>query len=228
MGFSNEWEKMYKTGTHNSIWPWSEVVSMFHHYFKRDMANLNVLELGCGAGANIPFFVSKGVHYYGLEGSRTQWEKLSRRFKGDDVEIAEGDFSQKIPFDVQFDLILDRSSVTHNSTEGIKNTVRLVSDQLKYGGYYFGIDWFSVHYDVFSDTSLKYEVVDQNTKIFHSGCLADLGNVHFSDEGHIRELFKGMELVELYEKVETWNIPDKKRIARWCFVARKVRGRGDG
>lgn len=134
MGFSHEWEDMYRTGTHNSVWPWSEVVSLLNHYFKGDKSNLNVLELGCGAGANIPLFVSAGAHYYGIEGSVIQVEKLNQKFKENDVVVLEGDFSEKIPFDIKFDLILDRSSVTHNSTEGIKAALKMAAEKLNRGG----------------------------------------------------------------------------------------------
>ncbi len=32
----------------------------------------------------------------------------------------EGDFSKELPFNEKFDFIIDRSAVTHNSTQGIK------------------------------------------------------------------------------------------------------------
>lgn len=222
MGFSKEWEETYKTGAQNSVWPWSEVVSMFYHYFKGDSSKLKVLELGCGAGANIPFFESLGISYFGIEGSRTQVDRLSQKYIGNhNITVVEGDFSNEIPFDEEFDLILDRAAVTHNSTEGIRNTLRIADGKLKAGGYYFGIGWFSVHFDVFSDESLKYEIIDPNTKVFHSGYYSGLGNVHFSDEKHIHDLFKGMDIVECYEKIETWRIPSNKKTARWNFVAQK-------
>lgn len=44
MGFSIEWEKTYQTGAHNSVWPWSEVVSLTNRYFKGDKSGLRVLD----------------------------------------------------------------------------------------------------------------------------------------------------------------------------------------
>ena len=32
MSFSKEWEHSYASGTHLSIWPWSDVVSLVHRY----------------------------------------------------------------------------------------------------------------------------------------------------------------------------------------------------
>lgn len=221
MAFSNEWEEMYKTGKHDSVWPWSEVVSLTHRYFKGDKSGLKVLELGCGAGANIPFYVSIGAHYYGLEGSITEVQKIEERFRNDNVVVKQGDFTQRIPFEEEFDLILDRSSVTHNSTEDIKNAINLAKRKLKRGGYYLGLDWFSTSYDLYSDINQKFEWIDNNTKIFYSGYFEGLGTVHFSDKEHIMELFDGWDIQELYEKVEMHAVPDEKRTASWSFVARK-------
>lgn len=222
MGFSTEWEEMYKSGKHNSIWPWSEVVSMTNRYFTGNKKRkLKVLELGCGAGANIPYFVSIGAEYYGIEGSITEVEKIQEHFKNNNVIVRQGDFTSVLPFDGEFDLILDRGSVTHNSTKDIQKVIALISEKLKKEGYYFGCDWFSTSYEVFTDTSEKFDIVDDNTKIFHSGYFEGLGTVHFSDKDHILQLFNQMEIVELYEKVETWGIPDHKRIAWWSFVAKK-------
>ncbi len=222
MSFSKEWDEMYKKGTNNSIWPWSEVVTMFYHYFKNNNGGLKVLELGCGAGANIPFFKAIGVDYYGVDGSETKIEQLKSIYGSDkQIHLEACDFSSSIPFNESFDLVLDRSSVTHNNSCGIRNAVDLAYSKLNEGGYYFGIDWFSINHDSYTDESLDFEVIDDKTKSFESGCFSGLGNVHFTDEEDIKAIFSKFVICELYEKVETWRLPDRKCLARWCFVAKK-------
>ena len=54
MGFSAEWEKQYQKNQQMSIWPWSDLISYVMRYTKIN-ASYKVLEIGCGAGANIPF-----------------------------------------------------------------------------------------------------------------------------------------------------------------------------
>ncbi len=54
MEYSNEWNEAYKNNSHMSIWPWSDLVSCVYRYAHPKDGYQRVLELGCGAGANIP------------------------------------------------------------------------------------------------------------------------------------------------------------------------------
>ena len=67
MSFSNEWNKLYLNNTNMSIWPWSELISLYYNNFSiKNKKKIKILELGCGAGANIPFFTKLNADYYGL------------------------------------------------------------------------------------------------------------------------------------------------------------------
>ena len=79
MSFSNEWDDKYQDNTHLSIWPWTNLVSLVMRN-KPQKRNFKVLELGCGAGANIPLFVSLEADYFTVEGSKTIVDKLHQRF----------------------------------------------------------------------------------------------------------------------------------------------------
>lgn len=218
MGFSNEWEEMYKTGAHDSVWPWTEVVALTKRYF-RDKEHLSVLELGCGAGANIPFFIAMGAEYYGIEGSMTQVEKLRARFPEQNVHLTRGDFTQSLVFDKTYDLVLDRSSITHNTTADIRKVISMAQNSLKKNGMFFCLDWFSVNTNL-ADTE-QYEKIDGNTRVYHEGYFNGLGNVHFSDKEHLLDLFSSMDIIELYEKKEERFLPKEALNCWWSIVARK-------
>ena len=147
MTFSKEWDQRYRQHSHMSVWPWSDLVSYVIRYVHLQK-KLYVLEIGCGAGANIPFVLSLGYKYYGIEGSPTIVSKLKKRFPSIKKNIVVGDFTSKIPFDEKFDLVIDRSSLTHNTTEGIRRCLDLVYEKMKDDAKYIGIDWFStLHQD---------------------------------------------------------------------------------
>ncbi len=97
MSFSAEWEKIYRQGMQNSIWPWSDLVSYVMRYARPTDGACKVLELGFGAGANIGFFSSLGVEYYGTEGSESAVERVGKRF-----ENQAGHFARLLRFYPQY------------------------------------------------------------------------------------------------------------------------------
>ena len=135
MGFSEEWEKRYLASTHLSIWPWSDIVSLVNRHCKKMIKEKTgkVLELGCGAGANIPFLCSLGFSYYAIEGSSTIVKNLHKKFPDISENIDVGDFTSAKPFGSDFDLIIDRCSVTCNDSISIKNTLHNAHKSLKNG-----------------------------------------------------------------------------------------------
>jgi len=179
-----------------------------------------VLELGPAVRANIPFFKELGVEYYGVEGSSTALKELKKRFPEFSKNIVVGDFTIQIPFDVMFDLIVDRASLTHNTTKAIQQGLALVEKKLASKGLFIGIDWFSTEH---SDAARGSKGEDGNTKTdISSGQFAGIGATHFSDKKHIEALFSAFTLLKLEHKVVKEEIPSKGHtFASWNFVAQK-------
>ena len=96
MTFSKEWNIRYKNNTHMSIWPWSDLVSLVMKFYKPTKSKIRVLELGCGAGANIPFFLSLNTEYFGIDGSEIIIRNLKKRFPRISKNLVFEDFT-KVP-----------------------------------------------------------------------------------------------------------------------------------
>jgi len=220
MSFSKEWEERYQANTHLSVWPWSDLVSYIMRYARPTGSEFRVLELGCGAGANIPFFKKLGVQYYSIEGSSSIVNKLWRIYPEYKNNIIVGDFTQDIPFKEEFDLVVDRGSLTHNSTSAIKSSLKLVHNKLNPNGKYIGIDWFSTMH---SDYQRGLSCEDNYTRCnITEGHLAHTGIVHFSDKTHLEELFSTFIIEVLEHKVIKREIPEDKFVfASWNLVASK-------
>jgi SAM-dependent methyltransferase len=182
--------------------------------------SFKVLELGCGAGANIPFFTSLEADYYAVEGSRSIVGKLHNKFPQLKNNIFVGDFSDFIP-DIRFDLIVDRASLTCNHEESIIRCLKKCYESLNIGGKYIGVDWFSTHH---SDYLKGTQAEDIWTKkdMVGSG-FEGTGRVHFSDQNHLMELFKEFEVKTLSHSVLSEKIPDlKANVSTWNFVMEKI------
>lgn len=221
MVFSQEWDRVYRENRQMAVWPWSDMVSYVMRYARPEGRSFRVLELGCGAGANIPFFKDLGVDYCGIEGSDFMVRNLADTHADLKDRIVCCDFTVEIPFEGRFDLVVDRSSLTHNTTERIKDCLNLLHKRLKKGGKFIGIDWFStkhtdypkgkkVHGDAYSRTGFK------------DGQFAKVGIVHFSDKKHMMDLFSKFKLVMLEHKITKREIPqDNHMFAAWNLVAEK-------
>ena len=220
MTFSSEWDERYSSNTQMSIWPWSDLVSYVIRYAKPARKQIRVLELGCGAGANIPFFLAQGFKYYGIEGSNTIINKLKESFPKIENNLVAGDFTKQIQFEEKFDLVVDRASLTHNNTDGIKNCLELVYDKMKKNSMYIGIDWYSTEHYNYSNFVKKLDMYSRTE--YSKGQFANVGTVHFTNKSHLLKLFKKFEILVLEHKVVTKEIPKKNKFATWNFVARKI------
>ena len=220
MTFSAEWEDNYKQNAHMSTWPWSDLVSFVMRYSRPSGPDFRVLELGCGAGANIPFFLHLGVAYHAIEGSSSITARVRGNFPVFAETIVTGDFTRQIPFDGPFDLVMDRASLTHNTTASIRQCLDLVHERMRPGGSYIGIDWFSSRH---TDAQQGEPDADPYTRRgYTSGPFANVGRVHFSDKGHLIDLFGKFSLTHLEHKTVERKIPEEGyTLAFWNFAAVK-------
>ncbi len=220
MSFSAEWESRYLKIGGMSQWPWSDLVSLCKRHIRGETAGLKVLELGCAAGANVPLFLSLGVDYHAMEGSPSMVADLLARFPALRGKVTTGDFTREIAFPGPFDMIVDRSSLTHNGASAIADCLRLVRAKMKPGAKYIGIDWFSLAH---SDAALGKSAEDAFTRTsFPSGLFHDVGRVHFSDRAHLTELFRDFTMESLEHKVSERLLPGPGSVhATWNLVASK-------
>jgi len=184
-----------------------------------NVADLRVLELGCGAGANIPFFLRLGVQYHAIEGSPHIVERLSSAYPELSGRIRVGDFTQEIPFDGNFDMVIDRAALTHNTTESIERCLANVRERMPTSGHFLGIDWFATDHAEYGSGEPD---ADEHTRTsYTTGPFADVGPVHFSDRAHLEDLFQNFEILTLEKKVIERELPTTWKQAMWNIVAVK-------
>ncbi len=220
MTFSDEWEAIYRAGQQHNSWPWSDVVSLVFRYVQGGVQGRRVLELGCGTGANAGFFAAMGADYSGIDGSAAGVAVVHKRFPAFAKNVVVGDFTVAFPSPGPYDVIVDRASVTHNSQRAIERTLQLVYENLRPGGCFIGVDWFSSQH---SDKKFGKPAEDEHTLTgFESGQFKGCGRVHFSDKAHLCELFAAFEIVFMAEKTVHHLVPaGDRRMVTLEIVARK-------
>ena len=220
MSFSPEWDTCYQKNSQLSIWPWSDLVSYVMRHARPDSPAYRVLEMGCGVGANIPFFRHLNVEYHAVDGSPTAVAILHERYPDLISRIHSADFTRNLPVEGLFDLVVDRAALTHNNSEAIRRTLSMISTILKPGGKFIGIDWFSTEH---SDFKLGEQAEDSFTRRnIMQGQFTGNGNVHFSDRRHLVDLFSGFSIEGLEHKTVLREIPQiNHAFASWNFLALK-------
>ena len=165
-------------------------------------------------------FRALGVDYYAIDGSPTIVKQLHDRYPDMVENIVCGDFTLDQKLGLNFDLVVDRASLTHNNTVSIKRALHIAFESLTEGGIFIGVDWFSKNH---ADADAGDAVDDEYTRFHHSaGQFTGVGKVHFSDEAHIRNLFESFDIVFMEEKLMRRHEPnDNHQFASWNIVARK-------
>jgi SAM-dependent methyltransferase len=220
MTFSAAWDRAFQARTHISVWPWSDLVSYVNRYAKAADGYQRVVELGCGVGANIPFFLRSGFDYCAVEGSQAAVAKLHEAYPELREKVVVGDFTQSIPFAGPFDLAIDRGALTCNSTDSVLHSLGMIFERLRAGGKLLSLDWFATdHQDARAGDEL-----DSHTRTnLSSGLLAGLGPIHFSDQAHLTDLLgsAGFRIDRLEHKVSEVTFPEASKLAWWHVVATK-------
>lgn len=219
---SGEWDSAYRSGSHHSIWPWSDLVSVCERHVRPRLQSLRepaILEIGCGYGANIPYLRTLG-RYFGVEGSATAQAANQQRYPELSEELRVADFTRELGFGRKFDVICDRASLTHNSDSQIRKCVALVKQSLTMGGVFVGVTWFSkAHSD---SLAAPIQEDDYSFSGFTEGQFKGVGIVHFTDEKNLRDIFSDFEIIYLQHRVSNCLVPaDTSFRAYYNFVAIK-------
>jgi SAM-dependent methyltransferase len=220
-----EWEKIYDSGKQINLWPYTELASKFSKYFKNGeplSKQINVLELGCGAGNNSRLFSDDESNYEGVDFSKSAIQFAKSNYQNRSTNFLFADLVEH-DFPIQkFDLIFDRAAVTHLLDSQIRTLISKAFKALKDGGLYFGIDWFSTSHPEFNSNECK-KIGKLDRTSYKTGKFQGVGTVHFSDKEFIESTFYEFRIMEISEN-RTFNYGTGIELpsgATWSFVAKK-------
>lgn len=202
MSFQSLWEQLRKEGLQTARYPYDKVISFVMRYYPRDKRreDIKILEVGCGAGNNLWALAMEGFRVYGIDGSETAIKMAEDIFKkfGLSGSFIVGDFTEKLPYaDEDFDLVIDRGSITCVNYAEATKTINEVRRVLRSGGYFFFNPYSKKHTSYV--TSSKR--IDDMYVLTEAGSIAGTGYVCFYDKEDVLNILRDFHIVELKELV---------------------------
>ncbi|MEM7240631.1 MAG: class I SAM-dependent methyltransferase [Pseudomonadota bacterium] len=107
-------------------------------------AETKILELGCGAGANLSFFLAEGFQTYGIDGAPSAIAKAKQRLQAgpnQTLNLSVQLFEEISFADQSFDLIVDYYAIYANPVAVIDATYSKVRDLLTPNGRFYTRVW---------------------------------------------------------------------------------------
>jgi len=134
------WDDVFRAKDWGSYPPEELVRFMGRNFFSApDRKAVRVLEIGCGAGANLLFLAQEGFDATGLDGSAVALEQAKSRLnaRGLSVWLDQGD-AMDLPYsDTGFDCVLDIECVYANTLADSRKILGEAHRVLKPGGLLF-------------------------------------------------------------------------------------------
>lgn len=196
---TSEWEtEVYAKGQQANRWPFSDLVSdVMSHTAGLDRSALSVLDLGCGTGNNIWFFLDAGMRVSGMDISPTAIDMARERIGElgfDQPDLRVGSISELPWEEGTFDFVIDRGTLSQLLVGEVAATVREVSRVLKPGGKFFSYYLFGWNS---SGRMLGEEFAPRSFRGFTGGRFAKSPMATLFDAPLIHELWEPLAITQL-------------------------------
>lgn len=181
------WEQKYSAG-HAQRYPWDVVVSFVYRNAPRDRPRreVSILEVGCGTGANLWFMAREGFQAAGVDASPSAIAAAKARLEAETLPVSlhVAGFDA-LPFaDRQFDLAVDRGSLTCVGRQPARRAVAELARVLKPGGRLLCNPYSTAH----GSRLTGRDGPDGLTVDIQGGSLAGCGHITFYSRQDVLDL----------------------------------------
>lgn len=222
MSWDCTWEDVFSRRDWGRYPPEELIRFAARHYFRAPQrADVRILEIGCGCGANLWFLAREGFGVCGMDGSPSAIAKARERLDEDRLtaDLRTGDVVTlaAVYGAAQFDAVVDVACIQHNRMAAVARIMAGVQQVLKPGGRFFSMMVADGSYGDGCGT----EVEPGTYRDITEGPLAGVGHVHFFTLPEIQQLTRGFVETAVEYSLRTYN--DRRHDYRhWVIEGRKV------
>jgi len=213
----NDWDSLYSKGLQGEF-P-SEMLIRFVNTKLANKPGIKILDLGCGTGRHLSYFMEKNIQVYGIEGSAKaiRIANIWLKSKGLKAVIRHGSALDKNLYEMNNDAVIDVACMQHNLMSDINRIISNVHGSLVKDGYFFSM--LKTH----DDSSWKQgEMIERSTYKFKSNAEKIDAQViiTFSSLDDVNNMFSCFAHVEIEKEEWTYNNRMNK-VSHWVVTARK-------
>jgi len=216
------WDSIWDNIYQNQEWgkyPSENLIQFVsRNYYKLDRPKINLLEIGCGPGANIWFMAREGFKVTGIDGSETAIKIAKEKLRKDalDAQLVVGDIVS-MPFkDQEFDGIVDNECLYANNEQNSILILSEISRLLKDGGLFYSRTFSNEMFIAQNRNENNFEFSNIN-----EGPLCGKGFVRLIDEQKISELYGRFFKILSIDKLEYTQYNDSYKISEFIIVCQK-------
>lgn len=188
------WDPIWESVFRSQAWgkyPSEDLVRFIarRFYGASDRQKVRILEVGCGAGANLWFMAREGFAAHGIDGSKAAIEAAAARLAEDGLSasLTVGDISdlERIYPPAAFDAVVDIGCLTCNRLSDVASALRGIRAVMKPGG--------AVYSSLVATGTVGEGTgtcVEEGTyRDIREGPLAGRGLIHMFTEAEVRDIF---------------------------------------
>jgi SAM-dependent methyltransferase len=197
MSWDPVWEEVYRSRAWGQ-YPGEDVVRFVagNFYPAKDRAQVRLLEVGSGAGANLWFMAREGFCVHGVEGSETAVRLSRQRLDSECPDwqsvggrVQVGDMA-RLPYpDAYFDAVLDVVAACYSSFDKARQIYSELARVSKPGARLFSRTFAR---GCWGDGTGRQ--VDQDMWLCSEGHLKGFGATRFTDEAAVPDLLQGWQV----------------------------------
>lgn len=189
----NRWNSIYKTEGRSYSTPQEALAPIIQIFKTRGVKR--ILDLGCGAGANLVFLAKNGFEVYGFDGSAEALKLAEAQLaeNGLKAKLKSGDMKNALPYENGFfDAIVSVRVLNHGTISEIRKTIKNIERVLKPKGILF----LTVQARVARKHRVKIKMLDSRTYVPVEG--GESGIIHYTFNMEIlRKEFRNFKIREL-------------------------------
>jgi len=222
MVWDRGWDELFSKQAWGRYPPEELVRFVARNYYRApNRAEIKILEIGCGPGANLWYLAREGFCAYGLDGSRVALSQAARYLEsaGVTARLSQGD-ATALPYPSgSFDCVLDIECIYANALPDTRRIIGEVHRVLAPGGKFFSKTFMTGTYGDGNGSRVGDEP-HTYTAIERGALHGEYGLIRFTAEEEIQDLYGAFSRVEYDYLIRS----DKNRgheVREWLIVCEK-------